>query len=142
MASREIEWIELPVKFKGIWYSPDWGGFNIFLRDRFDTRYPPDRLKEKFDKRHEKYPYKEHEHAKPTWFSKEEFELAYGKVEKIVVNKETWFSDDFYHTPYDKDMLIFTEKFVVCMEEYDGFEGFVALPRDWKWLLRSKKGGV
>ena len=41
-----VKWILLPVEFKGIWYSPCFGGFNITLKDRFNPEFPPDRLYE------------------------------------------------------------------------------------------------
>jgi hypothetical protein len=117
----EIVWIPLPVEFKGIWYSPEFGGFHISLRDRFNPSYPPAM----------------HKYAKPTWMSREKFEEKYGKVEIILVNMETWNSNDDF-TPDEKDLLIFTDQYVVTMDEYDGWEGFIALPRDYRKLLRGE----
>ena len=137
--NEEVEWIELPVKFKGIWYSPDYGGFEIYLSDRFNPSFPPDRLVEALKKHEDKHPFvnKEHEHASPTWMSKQEFEKEFGKVEKILVNKKAWSSDSLI-TPDDKHLLIFTKDNVVTMGEYDGYEYFVALPRNWKKLLKRR----
>jgi hypothetical protein len=115
-------WIPLPVEFKGIWYSPDYGGFNILLKHRFNPSRPPGK----------------HEFAKPTWMSREEFEERFGRVEVILVNGETWNSDDEY-TPDEKDLLIFTDQYVVTMDEYDGWERFVALPRNYRKLLGGKE---
>jgi hypothetical protein len=130
----DVVWMELPVKFHGIWYSPDFGGFNVFLRDRFNPEYPPDRLLEALRKRGEQPRRREHEYANPTWVSREEFEQCYGRVEKVLVNKATWESDD-YDTPDEGDLLIFTEDYVVTLTEYDGYESFIVLPRSYEKLL-------
>ena len=43
-------WIPLPIEFKGIWYSQAYGGFNIYLRERFEPKLAPDRLLEQLRK--------------------------------------------------------------------------------------------
>ena len=132
----EKKWIPLPVEFKGIWYSPTYGGFEVYLRDRFNLSHPPDRLNEALKKdKSLKFQREDHQYAEPTWLSKEELEKELGKIEAILVNEETWFSDN-YQTPDKDDMLIFTVDYVVTMNEYDGNEYFIVLPRDYKKLLR------
>ena len=135
----KVEWIELPVKFLGIWYSPDWGGFHTYLKDRFYPSLPPDRLMEDLARHGEKHPIvdKEHKFAKPTWINKKGFEKEFGKIEKILVNKEMW-NGDFYSTPDSDSLLIFTKDNVVTMGEYDGYEYFTSLPRSWKKLLKKR----
>jgi len=133
------KWIPLPVEFKGIWYSPSFGGFDVYLRDRFDPRYPPDRLMERLRKSHPELAREDHDCAEPTWVSKEEFEAEFGRVEAVLVSEEAWNSDDLL-TPDEDDLLIFTEKYVVTLDEYDGYESFRALPRDWRGLLEEREG--
>jgi hypothetical protein len=133
----DVVWIELPVEFRGMWYNPEFGGFSVFLKDRFNPDNPPDRLLEALRKYGEtEFPQKrEHEYANPTWISRERFEQRYGRVEKVLVNKETWESDN-YSTPDERDLLIFTEDYVVTLTEYDGYESFIALPRSYEKLLK------
>ncbi|NHV05816.1 MAG: hypothetical protein HA495_00570 [Thaumarchaeota archaeon] len=140
MASGKIEWIELPVKFKGIWYSPKQGGFFIFLRDRFSQKYPPDRNYEALQKTHlyKKRLFKQHEHASPMWIPRRVFEANFGKVEKILVNKGIWKSNEDYTTPNENTLLIFTKDSVITMVANKGSEWFIRLPRDWKKLLKKK----
>jgi hypothetical protein len=138
MSEKMPKWILLPVEFKGIWYSPTYGGFNIYLRDRFNPELAPDRLKAELRKY---YPdlaekMKEHQFANPKWMSKEEFEQKYGKIEAIVVDEEAWNSDSYYY--YDS-LFFFTEHYVVILKEYDGYESFLAVPRDWKKLIENEK---
>ena len=45
--SKDDVWIKLPVPFVGIWYSPSFGGFNIYLKDGFAVKLAPDRLNER-----------------------------------------------------------------------------------------------
>ena len=139
-----MTWIVLPVEFKGIWYSPSYGGFSVYLRDRFSPDYPPDRLNEELKKAGRwELVRKDHKYANPKWMSKEELEEKYGKIEVILVNKEKWESDDHY-PPNENNLLIFTDKYVVTMGEYDGLEYFIALPRDYKKLIDVEKylGGM
>ena len=125
-----IEWIELPVKFRGIWYSPTWGGFDITLRDRFRPRRPPDRLLETLKRSGrpiiERGP---HQYANPTWVSRKEIEKKFGRVIAVVVNKSLWENKSFFDTANPESLLIFTTRYVICLEEYDGMEYFIALPR-------------
>jgi hypothetical protein len=137
-----VEWIPLPVEFKGIWFSPQYGGFNIYLSDRFNPDYPPDRerelmLRSGFDQ--DQIPDRDHIFASPKWMSKEEFENKFGKVEKILVNKETWESNRS-NTPKENDLLIITEKYIVIMDEYDGYESFRTIP-NFKFLNEQIKEG-
>jgi hypothetical protein len=134
------KWILLPVMFKGIWYSPKFGGFNVALRNRFNPELPPDRLYELLKETHPEIAMykKPHDCAEPKWKSKEEFEAKYGKVEAIFVNEETWNNLKFFGTPDEDDLLIFTDKYVIAMDEYDGLEYFTALPRDYRQLLRGR----
>jgi hypothetical protein len=134
------EWIPLPVEFKGIWFSPKYGGFSIYLSDRFNPCYPPDRLRELMIRRgiyRGKIMDRDHVFASPRWMSREEFESKFGKVEKILVYKETWGSDRF-NTPKEIDLLIITEKYIVIMDEYDGYEYFRAIP-NFKFLNEQVK---
>jgi hypothetical protein len=133
----KIKWIKLPVEFLGIWYSPEFGGFNIYLRDRFNPAFPPDRLNEWFKRNDPRFVRKDHEGAEPIWLTREGFEHVYGKVEAILVNEETWNSARFT-TPTNEDLLFFTPEYVVTMTEYDGAEAFLSLPRDWRRLLEVK----
>jgi len=126
----KMTWIKLPVEFKGIWYSPAYGGFHIYLRDRFNPEYPPDRLREKLGS---DAIFPPHFGADPRWISKEKFEKLFGKVEMIVVLAEDWYSDN-YDTPED-NLIIYTEKYIVTLTEYDGYESFSKVPRDWRFLL-------
>ena len=124
------KWIKLPVEFKGIWISPQYGGFHVTLRDRFNPEYPPDRLYESFEKKGEYLLIRRHAHAKPTWITRKVFEEEFGKVELVLVDKEKWNDLDWYHTPGNRELLIYTEKYVVSLAEYDGWEEFIALPRN------------
>jgi hypothetical protein len=132
------KWILLPVEFRGIWYNPRFGSFDVYLRDRFNTTLPPDRLNEHLKRFHPELCRREHDHAEPTWVSKEEFEEEFGRVEAVLVNQERWNSNDLF-TPDEEDLLIFTERYVITLDEYDGCERFKALPRDWRPLLKVKK---
>jgi len=129
-------WIKLPVEFKGIWYSPCHGGFGVYLRDRFNPAFPPDRLNEELRKTDPRLAGRDHDCAKPTWVSKEEFEREFGRVEAVLVSQEKWGSDDL-SVPSEADLLIFTDRYVVALDEYDGYEAFKALPRDWRRLLEG-----
>jgi hypothetical protein len=140
------KWIPLPVKFKGIWYSPMVGCFNITLKDRFNPDFPPDRLYEELIKdKSSGHPWivlkyrKPHEYAEPLWMSKRRFEEKYGKVEAILVDEEKWDDEEWYYTPDEGVLLIFTDKYVVAMKNHEGFESFIALPRDYKQLLEGEK---
>jgi hypothetical protein len=127
---KEKGWIKLPVEFMGIWYSPTYGGFSVYLRDRFNPEFPPDRLHEELGRDAFLPP---HYGAKPTWVSKEEFEKEFGKVEIILVWSEDWYSNNHY--PPTDSLIIYTEKYIVTLTEYDGNESFYAVPRDWRLLL-------
>jgi len=135
-----VKWILLPVEFKGIWYSPkQYGGFHVFLRDRFNPELPPDRLREDLKK---DYPdiaekRKDHESANPTWMSREQFEKLFGKIEAVVVDAEMWNSNE-YDIP-TKELIFYTEQYIVVLREYDGYEYFLGVPRDWKALLAEVK---
>jgi hypothetical protein len=130
----------LPVEFKGIWYSPCFGGFEISLSDRFNPQFPPDRLHEQLMKTHpEMVEYKKpHDCAEPTWASREEFEKKYGKVEMVIVDEERWKDEEWFLTPNENALLIFTDKYVVTIRDYDGAEYFIAMPRDYKQLLKGE----
>jgi len=129
----EKGWIKLPVEFKGIWYSPTYGGFSVYLRDRFNPEFPPDRL---YEETKDKPPFlPPHFGAEPTWISKEEFEKEFGKIEVILVWSEDWYSNNHY--PPTDSLIIYTEKYIVTLVEYDGNESFYAVPRDWRMLLNE-----
>lgn len=131
-------WILLPVEFKGIWYNTDYGGFHIYLKDRFKLKLAPDRLREELrkdgiidlviDKA-------DHSSATPRWLTREEFEKQFGKIEAIIVDEEVWNSNryDGYYDSY----YFFTADKVIAMREYDGMEYFIAVPRDWKKMIAS-----
>jgi hypothetical protein len=132
-------WILLPVEFKGIWYNAEYGGFSVYVRDRFNVEYPPDRLNvalimEAKDYDESKHP--DHKFAKPTWMSKERFERKFGRVEAVVVDEDEWKG----RACLLEHILIFTDKYVVTLVEYDGLESFLALPRDWRKLI--DRGGM
>jgi len=132
---RKPEWIELPVEFKGIWINAKFGGITIWLRDRFNPEYPPDRLRQKFiemkaEKILEDY-VRDHQYGEPYWITRELFEKAFGKVVKVYVNKDTW-NSDYIHTPNENDLLIITEDYIVFLYEYDGLENFKAIPKIWE----------
>jgi hypothetical protein len=138
MSENMSKWILLPVEFKGIWYNQAHGGLNIYLRDRFNPELAPDRLKIELRKY---YPdlaekLKEHEFANPKWMSKEEFEEQFGKVEAIVVNEEIWNSDRY--VGYYNSLIFYTEHYIVFLKEYDGFESFSSIPRDWRKLISNE----
>ena len=125
-----VEWVLLPVEFKGIWFNSSYGGFSVYLKDRFNPDYPPDRLREAILKRGLKSIIDEtHKFASPKWMSKKEFEDKFGKVKKILVNKETWKSNNF-DTPKEDDLLIITEDYIVVMDEYDGKEYFKTIEKN------------
>jgi hypothetical protein len=137
MSGKTSRWILLPVEFKGIWISPEYGGFHIYLRDRFNPVLAPDRLREYMRKHSPHLVFgKDHESAKPTWVSKEEFEKDFGKIEAIVVDEEVWNSDRYDN--YYNSFFIFTEDYVVMLREYDGYEYFDYVPRDWKKLIENE----
>jgi hypothetical protein len=138
MSGETSRWILLPVEFEGIWYSPKYGGFHIYLRDRFNPELPPDRLQKDLEKY---YPnlariHREHDAAEPTWLSKEDFEKEFGKIEAIVVDEEMWNSD--IYSGYYNSLFFFTEHYVVVLREYDGYEYFLKVPRDWRILISNE----
>jgi hypothetical protein len=133
------KWISLPVEFKGIWYSPCFGGFEISLSDRFNPQFPPDRLRERLKKTFPEFLRhgKPHVYAEPHWMTREEFESMYGKVEMILVDKDKW-REEWECRLSEENMLIFTDKYVVTIRDYDGAEYFIAMPRDYKQLLKGE----
>jgi hypothetical protein len=128
--------MKLPVEFKGIWYSPHFGGFSPNLLERFKEEYPNDWLdialcseeSQKYNEEHELRPYKSnpHKHAEPTWISKNEFEKEYGKIIyiELLVDKIPEGYDD------NRNFIIWTENNVIQLEEYDGLEYFTPMPRN------------
>jgi hypothetical protein len=136
------KWIPLPVEFKGIWYNTRSGDFFVRLSDRFNPQLPPDRfhellMKENPELAKDREP---HEGAKPHWESRESFEEKYGRVEAILVDEWAWNNEKWMYTPNEYVLLIFTNKYVITMREYDGVEYFIALPRDYKELLVKDVG--
>jgi hypothetical protein len=121
------KWIPLPVEFKGIWINDDYGGLDITLRDRFD--FNPSLIMEKD-------PY-----SNPKWISREEIEKEYGKVEMVIVDDERWNSSN-YHPPNEREMVIFTEKYALVIDEYDGLETLIPVPRDYRKVLGEETGAI
>jgi hypothetical protein len=133
-----VKWILLPVEFKGIWFSPRHGGFRVYLRDRFNPAYPPDRLRADMMKDYpDLAPKKDHDAANPLWMSREVFEKLFGKVEAVIVDEEAWNSDE-YDIP-TRSLIFYTEHYVVVLREYDGYEYFLGVPRDWRKMLEIKE---
>jgi hypothetical protein len=115
----------LSTNFKGIWISPKYGGFNPKKIDRFKPELPADQLYENIIKKSGEFaspPTRPHQYAEPQWITKEEFEKEYGKVEYIRIK------DPNDYTIYD--IIIWTDKYVITLSEYDGYEYFVVLPRN------------
>jgi len=127
---RKIEWIELPMEFKGIWINGCYGGFNTYLRDRFNPEYPPDRRNEFFRKNDPQWVNDvDHKYAEPVWVSREEIEKQCGKVIKVLVNKETWESDSIVDMD-ENEVKIITEKYIIFINEYDGLERLKGIRRE------------
>jgi len=123
---------KLPFKFQGIWINTDYGGFHPPLIERFKPEMPRDALYESLKEHSPELAEEPHQHASPRWISKDEFEREYGKVEAVYVaprfpkirNKINW-NDHLL-----EQILIWTDKYVVTLEESEGIEYFIALPRN------------
>jgi hypothetical protein len=99
----------LPFEFQGIWIHDDYGGWNPPLIERFKPEM--------------------HSDAKPPlrWVSRKELEEEHGRVEAVCVD----FGEEVDWNSYSLErIVIWTEKFVLTVEEYDGAEYFIALPRN------------
>jgi len=48
-----------------------------------------------------------------------------------------WNSNE-YDIP-TKELIFYTEQYIVVLREYDGYEYFLGVPRDWKALLAEVK---
>jgi hypothetical protein len=131
----QIRFERLPVEFQGIWISKQFGGFHPPLIERFKPEMPRDLLYEKMKQQYPDMAKKPHEYANPKWISKEEFEKKYGKVEAVYVAPnptafELGRAKVEWNNYFLEQILIWTDKFVVTLEEYDGAEYFTALPRN------------
>jgi hypothetical protein len=56
---------------------------------------------------------------------------------KNIIDEEVWNSNE-YDNYYDS-FFFFTETHVIILREYDGYEYFVKVPRDWKKLISSEE---
>jgi hypothetical protein len=119
----------LPFEFQGLWISRAFGGFNPPLIARFRPKMPKDLLYKRLRKTLPELMKRPHEYAKPEWVSKEEMERKYGSVEAVYVAPEFGDRVDWNDCRLER-ILIWTDRFVLTLEEYDGSEYFIALPRN------------
>ena len=111
-----IKWMLLPFEFKGIWLHAGFGDPFTTLARRFD---PTTLVGEAW-----------------VWYPKEMFERLYGKIEAVLVNIDKWNELITYITPC---VLFYTEECIVIVDDYDGFEKFIAVLRDYKKLMGGSR---